>query len=132
MPSKEELKFAIEAVEVVKEKIQSAKSIKEATEIINKDLETARESLKDMKIEANLNKDFYETVTIKIPAAVMNLLRASESVTGDTPVQFLEYEVVSAVRAQIEANGFLPTGKALADQYNLNPVFEAVLNDPIK
>ncbi|MGD0644698.1 MAG: hypothetical protein ABSA75_07320 [Candidatus Bathyarchaeia archaeon] len=74
----------------------------------------------------------YEEVSVKIPKAVMDLLRAAKSVTGDTPEQDIEWNFVENVRARIDSGQFLPTPKGLVDQYNLNPVFEAILNDPVK
>lgn len=129
-----EITSAISAVEVVEEKIQSVKSIAEATKLIDKDLETARETLKDLRIsqKINLNADFYETVTVKVPRAVMNLLRASESITGDSPRADIEYAIVESVRARIDGGQFLPTREVLVKQYNLNPIFKAVLDCPVE
>lgn len=61
MPSKKELEYAIESVEKEREKIKSAKTLEEAIKIIDQDLETAKETLKDYKTEINLNPDFLKT-----------------------------------------------------------------------
>ena len=74
----------------------------------------------------------YEQVSIKLPKAVMNLLRHTESVTDDTPEQDIEYAVVESVRSRLESGLFLPTPKILTNQYNLNPVFEAILDNPVE
>jgi hypothetical protein len=73
-----------------------------------------------------------ETVTIKMPKAVMDLLRYTQPMTGDTPEQDIEYYAVESVRSRIDAGGFWPTPKALTDQFNLNPIFKEILDDPIK
>ena len=62
----------------------------------------------------------------------MNLLCHTEPVTGDTPEQDIVYAAVESVRSRLESGLFVPTPKILTDQYNLNPVFEAILNDPVE
>lgn len=134
MSSKIEMEAAISAVEVVKEKIQNLKSIEEATKLIDADLEIAKSTLKDIEYseKIDLNKDFYEKVTVKIPIAIMELLRHSELITGDSPTADIEYSVVEGVRARIDGGQFLPTREALVKQYNLNPVFKAILDCPVE
>ena len=88
--------------------------------------------LKGSKTEVNLNADFYESVTVKIPANIMELLRHSQSITGDSPTADIEYAVVESVRARIDGSQFLPTREALVKQYNLNPVFKAILDCPVE
>jgi hypothetical protein len=56
----------------------------------------------------------------------MDLLRHSQSITGDTPSEDIEYNFVESVRSRIDSGQFLLTRKALADHYNLNSVFEAI------
>ena len=65
-------------LEALREKIKSVKTLEEAIKITDLDLETAKETLKDYKTEIILNPDFFEDVTVKIPAAVMELLRHSQ------------------------------------------------------
>jgi hypothetical protein len=134
MPSKIELKYAIESVEIEREKIKNAKTLEEAIKIIDQDLEIAKSTLKDLEYseKIDLNKDFYEKVTVKIPANIMELLRHSESITGDSPTADIEYAVVESVRARIDGGQFLPTREALVEQYNLNPVFKAILDCPVE
>jgi len=79
-----------------------------------------------------LNPDFFEDVTVKIPTAIMELLRNSEPITGDSPTTDIEYAVVESVRAKIDGGQFLPTREALVKQYNLNPVFKAILDCPVE
>lgn len=74
----------------------------------------------------------YETLEIKVPKAVMDLLRYAQPITGDTPEQDIEYYVVESVRSRLESDGFNPTPKDLADQFNLNPVLKEILNDTIE
>jgi hypothetical protein len=135
MPSKIEIEFGISAVETVREKIKSVKTIEEAIKIIDQDLETAKLTLEYKKLdskEINLNGDFYEDVNVKIPTNIMELLRHSQAITGDTPQQDIEYAVVEGVRARIDGGQFLPTREALVKQYNLNPVFKAILDCPVE
>jgi hypothetical protein len=73
----------------------------------------------------------YETVTVKVPKAVMDLLRFSASVLEETPEEWIQYSVIDRVRADVDAGVFLPGTKALTDKFNLNPVFE-LINDPVK
>ena len=74
----------------------------------------------------------FEQITVKIPKAIMNLLRYAQPVTGDTPEQDIEYGILDNVRARIESGGFLPTPKGLADKFNLNPIFKEILEDTIE
>lgn len=74
----------------------------------------------------------YEQVLVNIPKGAMELLRHSESITGDTPQQDIEYAIVESVRARIDGGQFLPTREALVKQYNLNPVFKAILDWPVE
>ena len=62
----------------------------------------------------------------------MDLLRHSQAITGDTPQQDMEYAIVESVRARIDGGQFLPTREALVKQYNLNPVFKAILDCPVE
>ena len=73
----------------------------------------------------------YESVTVKVPKQVMDLLRYAQPTTGDTPEEDIEYGIVEGVRSRLEA-GMFSTPKDLADQFNLNPVFEEILEDTIE
>ena len=79
-----------------------------------------------------MNGDFYEDVNVKVPTKIMDLLRHSQAITGDTPQQDMEYAIVESVRARIDGGQFLPTREALVKQYNLNPVFKAILDCPVE
>jgi len=130
MSNRKEMKFAIESVEVVREKIKHSKTIEEALEIIDQDLETAKSTLEELKIseKIDLNSDFYEKISVKLPTPIMNLLRDAQSITGDTPEQDLEYAIIDSVRARVDSGQFFPTRKDLADKYNLNPIFKTILD----
>lgn len=95
--------------------------------------------LKQLYLSSNVEKGLekiqsieYESVNVKVPKAVMDLLRYAQPVTGDTPEQDIEYYVVESVRSRLDADGFNPTAKNLTDQFSLNPVFKEILGDPIK
>jgi hypothetical protein len=127
-PSRIELKAAIEAVKVEREKIKGAKTIEEALRIVDQDLETAKETLKDLNIEIDLNKDFFENVSIKLPKSVMDLLRYIEPLNEEAPEAAIEYFVVESIRAGIDAGTLLPQKEALTEKFNLDSVFKAVLD----
>jgi hypothetical protein len=84
--------------------------------------------------ENNVTIEFYDTeeVTLKIPTPFMDLLRHSQAITGDTPRQDMEYAIVESIRARIDGGQFLPTRETLVKQYNLNPLFKAILDCPIE
>jgi hypothetical protein len=70
----------------------------------------------------------YEQVSIKIPKAVMDLLRFAQPF-GGTVEEELEYAIIENVRSRLDSGEFL-TGKELADIFKLNPIFNSVLGDP--
>lgn len=76
------------------------------------------ETKKTMKIE-------YETITLKIPAKLMDWLRSMEKAEGKTVVQQLEYGIVDRLRADIEAL----TGQELIELFELAPTFYELLQD---
>ena len=84
-----------------------------------------------MMYKSMIEKIEYESVTVKMPKAVMDLLRYAQSITGNTPDQDIAYYAVESVKSRIEVNGFSPSPKALAAQFNLNPVFKEILDDTI-
>ena len=93
----------------------------------------ARDYLDELKKpETDKTPIEYEQVTVKIPKAVMDLLRHIQLTTGDTPEQDIEYYVVDSVRSRMDADVFLPTSKELTDKFSLNPVFKEILNDTIE
>ena len=62
----------------------------------------------------------------------MELLRHSQSITGDSPTTDIVYAVVESVRARIDGDQFLLTKEPLVKQNNLNPVFKAILDCPVE
>lgn len=73
----------------------------------------------------------YETVTVKIPKQVMELLRFSQIAFKMTPTEYIEYNILELVRADLDSGEFLPSGKELADKFNINPIFKEILNDEV-
>lgn len=73
----------------------------------------------------------YESVTIHVPKAIMDFLRAHEKILGSTPERYIEYSLVDQVRADID-NGevFRPYSEEIVKQWNLDIVFKEVLNAP--
>ena len=74
----------------------------------------------------------FESVTIQVPKAVMDLLRYAQPTSGDTPEQDIEYYLVESVRSRLDVNAFSPTAKDLTDKFGLNPVFKEILDDTIE
>jgi hypothetical protein len=69
----------------------------------------------------------YETVTLKIPKKIMELLRDSETSLEETAIQYLERCVVDLVRADIETQDcFVLSPRRLTERYNLDPVFKQI------
>lgn len=131
MSATEKTSSILDALEAAQAHLQEAKTLEEARHQIGAMVEVAR-TTKQVEKDENAGKIEYENVTIKVPKAVMDLLRFSESVIEQTPIEFIEYHVVETVRAGVDSEEFLPTGKALAEKFNLNPVFQAIINDPVK
>jgi len=78
------------------------------------------EKTKTTKIE-------YETVTLKVPKAIMKLLRDSEKSLEETATEYLEHSLVDMVRADIETQDcFVPTPRGIVELYNLDPVFKEI------
>lgn len=69
----------------------------------------------------------YETVTLKIPKKILELLRDSEKSLEETATQYMERCIVDLVRADIEtADCFVLSPRRLTERYNLDPVFKAI------
>jgi hypothetical protein len=120
--SKKEMESAISAVEVEREKIKGAKTLKEAIALIDQDLKNAKIALKDIEAsEINLNPDFFETLTVKVPKLVMDFIRKIE----DDPIKYIEFSTVDSVRADIESM----KGEEWAEFFHLQPIFAEILND---
>lgn len=83
------------------------------------------ESKKKAKIE-------YEEVTLKIPKAIMNLLRDSEKALEETATEYLEHKLVDAIRGDIDCGDcFVPTPQQIAERYSLNPIFKEILGTTV-
>lgn len=69
------------------------------------------------------NEQERETVTIKVPKAVMNLLEAySKRGLGMTANEYLEYSILQAVRADLDAGDvFTIEPQETIRLYDLNP-----------
>jgi len=79
------------------------------------------EKPKTVKIE-------YESVTLKIPKAIMKLLRDSEKSLEETAIEYLEHSLVDMVRADIETQDcFVLTPRQVVERYNLDPVFKEII-----
>lgn len=74
----------------------------------------------------------YEEVIIRVPKQVMDLLRFATPMMKDTPQTWIEWQTVESVRSNIDAEAFVPNPKALTDKFNLNPVFQEILNDAVE
>lgn len=74
----------------------------------------------------------YETVAIKVPKRIVDFLRAHEKDMNMTAKEYIEYNVVCIVRADIDAlDVFFPSAKEVADGWKLNSIFKAIVNDEI-
>lgn len=73
----------------------------------------------------------YESVTVKIPKNIMDLLRFRQKLTDETPESYVAYSIVENIRSQMDVNGLMPTGRQLTDQFSLNKIFIEILDDPI-
>ena len=99
-------------------------------DFLNKTVKERLEKLKETYPEKTPIE--YEQVTVKVPKAVMDLLRFSESVIEQTPKEYIEWAIVEHVRAGIDARDFMPSSLDLTNKFNLNPVFQQIIGDPVK
>jgi hypothetical protein len=67
----------------------------------------------------------YETVTLKVPRILMEFLYNTPTHYGLNPIPFLEYELVDAIRSDLEAT----TGEEIIKWNELGSVFYAILED---
>ena len=67
----------------------------------------------------------YETVTLRIPKKIMDFLRSMEKPWNQTPTEYLEYQLIDEVRADLEA----ATGEEFIAWFDLATVFYQVLGD---
>ena len=75
----------------------------------------------------NENVDF-EEATIKVPRAIMNLLRNSQEITGRSPTEQLEYSIVADIEGCIGSEVLTPTPQEIIEKYELGHVFKAILD----
>jgi hypothetical protein len=75
----------------------------------------------------------YEQVTIRLPKVVLDFLRSMEKTISMTPKEYIEYNTVCSIRADIDdLDAFVPSPEEVAKAWNLNPIFKQILNDPFK
>lgn len=74
----------------------------------------------------------YESVTVKIPKNIMDLLRYAQKLTNESPQSFIEYYTVENIRSLMDSNGILPTSKQLNEQFSLNKIFIEILDSPLE
>jgi coenzyme F420-reducing hydrogenase beta subunit len=61
----------------------------------------------------------------------MDFLRSCEKALKSTAKEYLEYNVVGVVRADIDdGTVFVQMPDDIVKEWNLNPLFKAILNDP--
>lgn len=73
--------------------------------------------------KANESEIEFESITIKVPKNVMNLLRAySKHGLEMTANEYLEYSILQAVKADLDIGDvFTLEPEEIINQYNLNP-----------
>lgn len=73
----------------------------------------------------------YEDVTVKVPKLIMAFLRAHEKDMGETAEEYIAYNAVGVVRADLDAGDvFVPVAEEIAREWNLNHIFKEIINDP--
>jgi hypothetical protein len=73
----------------------------------------------------------YEAVTVQMPKQIMDYLRSIERCIKMTPKEYIEYNIVDCVRADIDSFDDFVTPKELADGWQLNPIFKAITNTEV-
>jgi len=68
----------------------------------------------------------YEEITIKVPKQVMDLLRFACKTDGDTPKDYIERNVLDAVRADIDADALIQNTD-LIKMFELKPIYIELL-----
>lgn len=64
-------------------------------------------------------------MTLKVPRILMEFLRNTPTHYGLDPIPFLEYNIVDAIRSDLEAT----TGEEVIKWNELGPVFREILKD---
>ncbi|MEM0253247.1 MAG: hypothetical protein QXK78_01640 [Candidatus Bathyarchaeia archaeon] len=70
-------------------------------------------------VETKKQKIEYETVQLKIPKNIMNLLR--DSLEGSIE-EYLEYSIIEVVKADLEADALI-SHKKIIEKYKLQEIF---------
>jgi hypothetical protein len=74
----------------------------------------------------------YEEVLVRVPEAIMRLLRDSKKGLGMTPQEYIERSVVRLVRADLDVGDvFIFRPDQILKQYDLNSVFKILIDDPL-
>jgi hypothetical protein len=70
------------------------------------------------------NKIEFQEMTIRIPKAVLEFLRAHEKEMGTTTEEYITYTIVDVVRADIDSGEvFVPESEQVIKDWNLNSIF---------
>lgn len=73
----------------------------------------------------------FETVPVRVPKLIMAFLRAYEKSMGMTAKEYIEYNIVDSLRADVAALDTFITPKEVADNWKLNPIFKTIVNDEV-
>lgn len=73
-----------------------------------------------------------ESVTVQVPKAIMEFLRSIEKPISMTAKEYIEYNIVECVRADIDAWETFISPKEVAEGWGLNPIFKTIINDEVK
>lgn len=106
------------------EKAEFEAIAKELEPKIEPAVEKAKEKY-EIREKPEAEKIEFEKVTVKLPKRVMDYLHAMEKLYGRSAVEMLEYDIVEALRCELEGM----TGETIIKMFNLEPVFKAVLTD---
>jgi hypothetical protein len=82
--------------------------------------------LADMTTEGALKGIEFEQLMIKVPKQVMELLRFAGKTDGDTPKDYIERNVLDAVRADIDADALIQNTD-LIKMFELKPIYIELL-----
>ena len=90
----------IYAVEYVKNQIIKSKTVEEAVKLVEEDLDSTKNALKeDLKqVDAEDHKIEYETLEIKVPKKAIEFLIK----IGEDPKEWIEYKTLETIKANIE------------------------------
>lgn len=129
----EKTQAVIAALKAAKAFVKDAKTLEDAEAQIDGLLlvANATEDVEETQAETSLKIE-YEQIAVKVPKLILDFLRAHEQDMGMTAKEYIEHNVISAVRSDLDAGDvFHPEAKELAENWNLNPIFKVLLNDPV-